>query len=96
MPFLPIGKIPYELMLTRWASILNPVLGLPTNQPNFLEGVKLVMGNNVINHKLNRKLQGWIITDITASASIYRSAPINDLTLTLNSSALTTVNLMVF
>jgi len=32
----------------------------------------LVIGSNTINHGLGRTLQGWIITEINGSASIYR------------------------
>lgn len=87
---------PFMLMQTKWASVLNPVLGLPTNSPSLLSGVQLVIGNNVINHLLGRAPQGWIITDINAVASIYRNAAFNDLTLTLHSSANATIGLMVF
>ena len=40
--------------------------------------------------------QGWIISDQSAAASIYRSAAFNDLTLTLTSSAPCTINLVVY
>jgi hypothetical protein len=41
-------------------------------------------------------MQGWMITDINAAAAIYRSAPLNNLTLTLNASAACIVNIGVF
>lgn len=86
----------FMLMQTRWSAILNPILSNPLIQGNLLEKVVLAIGATVISHKLGRKPQGWIITDINASATVYRSAAFNDLTLTLTSSAVATVNLYIF
>lgn len=83
-------------MQNRWASIINPMLSNPLAQPNILENVSLATGVNVINHKLGRKMQGWFLTDITGIATIYRSAAMNDLTLTLTVSAPITANIGVF
>lgn len=89
-------KLPFTLLLTTWASQLNPFLANPVNQVSVLENVVLKTGVNVVNHKLGETLQGWFIVDRNAAAEIYRSAPFNDLTLTLTSSAPVTVNLGVF
>lgn len=80
--------------LTRWKSLLDPVIA--ASQPTILEGIHLTNGVTVINHKLAQIQQGWIITDITGAATIYRSAPFNDKTLTLTSNAAVTVNIEVF
>lgn len=86
-----------QLMQSKWASILNPVLDIPlNNRPSVLKDVVLATGNNVINHRLGRKPIGWIVTDVDANVGIYRSAEFNDLTLTLNSSGAATVSLLVF
>jgi hypothetical protein len=84
------------LLQTRWASELNPLLRAPLAQAVRLSGIVLVVGDNVINHRLPDKLRGWLITDITGASSIYRSASKNDKTLTLNSSAAVTVDILVF
>lgn len=83
-------------MQSGWASQLNPLLNAPLSSNLILKEIVLAVGNNVINHKLGRKLQGYIISDITGAATIYRSAPKNDLTLTLNSNASVVVDLVVF
>lgn len=85
-----------SLLQTNWAAIINPLIKNPISKGIFLPGVALVSGTNVINHLLGRKQQGWIVSDIDAVASIYRSEPLNNLTLTLNSSANCTVTLYVF
>lgn len=85
-----------QLMQTKWASILNPLLAQPLSSSNILPAVALITGDNVINHLLARKMQGFIISDINAAATIYRSAPFNDQTLTLNSSANCSIALVVF
>lgn len=84
------------LLQSGWAAQLNPLLADPTNNGFVLTGVVLSVGDNVINHKLGRKLQGWIVTDQNAGGSIYRSAPKNNLTLTLTSDADVTIDLWVF
>lgn len=81
---------------TIWKSILDQLLAKPLSNNQMLTGISLIMGDNVINHRLGRQMQGWIISDIDSSISIYRSAPFNDLTLTLNSSGSGVINLVVF
>jgi hypothetical protein len=97
--FLPIFKDPSQnmmLMQSKWSSILQPVLNLPLNSSVFLQDIVLASGSNVINHKLGRTPQGWIIADQNASASIYRSDAFTATQLTLTSSAAVTINLVVF
>lgn len=86
----------FQLMQTSWAQKLNPVINSPLNNGIFLPGIILINGTTVINHLLGRVQQGWMITDINGVASIYRSAPFNNQTLSLHSSAAVTVNLYVF
>lgn len=86
----------FQLMQTSWSSTINPVLSNPLSQGIFLKSVALISGVNVINHRLGRTQQGWVLTDANASASVYRSQPFNNLTLTLTSDAVVTVNLYVF
>lgn len=84
------------LLQNRWASEINPVLRLPLTQGLTLNGISLISGVNVINHLLDRKQQGWIVTDIDGIAAIYRSQPFNSKTLTLTSNATVVVNLYVY
>lgn len=81
---------------TVWRSILNPFIAQAYLNGLLLKQVSLVSGANVVNHKLNRMQQGWVIADQNAVASIYRSQAFNDETLTLVSSATVTINLWVF
>lgn len=77
------------------AQVLNPISRNPITQGSLLTGQDLVTGSNSINTGLNRMLQGWIVVDIDAAATIYSTASDNK-TLTLNSSAPCTVTLYVF
>ena len=86
----------FQLMQSAWATQLNPMLANPSLQCILLKDVVLANGSNVINHKLGRKPQGWRIVDINGAATIYRSAALNNLTLTLTSNAAVTVSLEVF
>lgn len=92
---LPI-KIPYDLMLTRWSSILNPLLANPLSGVSILPDVVLSTGNNKIPHLLGRMQQGWFLTDIDAASTIYRYLPFSTNFLYLNASAPVTVNIGVF
>ncbi len=89
-------RLPWALAETRWAEILTPVINLPPNKGILLQGVKLINGTTVINHKLGRIQQGYIITDQNASANIYKNASFNNLTLSLASNAAVTVSLWMF
>jgi hypothetical protein len=89
-------KLPLDLMQTRWASILNPLIANALNDIQILSNVALIDGTNVLNHSLGRPQQGWFLTDIQGASIIYRSAPFNSTTLTLVSSAAVTVSIGVF
>lgn len=89
-------KLPLDLMQTRWASILNPFLRNPLNGMQIITGVSLGVGATAIDHLLGRMQQGWTILDVNGAATIYRSQPFNDKTLTLTSSAAVTVNIGVY
>jgi hypothetical protein len=92
---LPLN-LKQDLQSTRWKSILDPVLENPLNNITILKNIELVSGDNVINHRLGRLQQGWLILDINAASTIYRTADFNDKTLTLNSSADCTIILGVY
>lgn len=83
----------------RWATILNPIVANPANNSIILKNIALTIGNNVINHKLGRNLQGWIIIRKRASADIYDQQDSNQmpaLTLVLISDAPVTVDIEVY
>lgn len=86
----------FQLLQDKWASILNPLIANPLTQGNILKNITLKNGVTVINHLLARKMQGWAIVDQNAAATIYRSQPFNDQTLTLTSNAAVTINILVF
>lgn len=57
------------------------------------------MGSNTIQHKLDRKLQGWVFVRKGAAAEVYDTQDTNttpDRTLVLVSDAAVTVNIYVF
>lgn len=90
-------KLPWELAQTKWSSILNPIISLPILNGNQLTNI--ILAANVptpINHLLQRMPQGWLLTDNTANAVIWRTAVMNNLTITLEASAPTTISLWVF
>ncbi len=89
----------FQLMQSDWASKINPVLVNPIVNGIILKSVSLIIGSNTINHKLGRKLQGWLLVRQRAAASIFDLQDANampDLTLVLSSSAAVVVDLYVF
>ena len=67
----------FGMMQTAWASSLNPVIEMPINSGEILTKVSLVAGFNQVNHKLTRKLQGWIVIRMRASATIFDTQDAN-------------------
>lgn len=88
-----------SLMQTNWSTKISPVLDNPIVNGLILNNIVLINGATTINHKLGRKLQGWLLIGVSAAATIYDSQATNqqpDLTLVLHSNAACTVNLYVF
>lgn len=99
---LTIFQSPFQdlqLMQTSWASQLNPLLSNPLNNVQILSGILIASGDNQVNHKLGRKLQGWFVVGQNASATFYDKQASNktpQLTLALTASANVTISLAVF
>lgn len=92
-------QLDWQLAQNKWASIIDPVIGSPANNSIILKNIALATGNNVINHKLGRNLQGWQIIRKRAAADIYDTQDTNqmpNLTLTLVSDAPVTVDIEVY
>lgn len=88
--------LPLMLMQQQWSQQLNPLLQMPFSSGSFLTNVQLINGVTTFAHYLGRQMQGWIVSDKDADASIYRSEPLNNQTLTLTSDADVTISLWVF
>lgn len=92
-------RLPWDRAETEWASQIDPVLNNPSNAAIILPNVSLTVGNNTINHKLGRKLQGYRVVRQRGPASIYDAQDQNqrpNLTLVLVTSASVVVDLEVF
>lgn len=88
-----------SLLQQTWSAELDPVVNNTFSNGQVLQSVSLVSGANTINHKLGRKLQGWVLTRLRASATIYDTQDANtmpEFTLLLNSSANAVVDIYVF
>jgi hypothetical protein len=92
-------KLDLPKMMTAWAAQLNPLIDNVLIKGNLLTGIVLSNGTTQINHKLGRKLIGWIVVGQDAAAEIYDNQISNqhpELTLSLTSNAAVTVALWVF
>lgn len=100
LPIMLTNNQQVNSMQTLWSTQLNPVIMNPIVNGLQLTGISLVVGSNVVNHKLGRKLQGWIVTRMADGfTQLYDTQNSNrnpELTLTLNSSAAITVDLWVY
>ena len=78
--------------------IENVVNGLVSNSLQhgvFLEASLTAASSTAVNHMLGRPLQGWIIVDISAAASVWKSSSTNNV-LNLQTSADCNVKLYIF
>ncbi len=92
-------KLPWELANPKWAAAINPMLGNPLTNGSLLEGVVVASGDNVINHGLQRPLQGYLVIMNSAAVTFYDKQATNQrpqLTLILNASGAATISLYVF
>lgn len=98
LPIFQSDSQEMTLMQTKWAQQIEGVLR-DSNSPVVLESVSLLTGDNVINHRLGRKLSGWRLIRIRAAATVYDKQDTNQmpaLTLVLNTSAPVIVDIEVF
>lgn len=95
LPIFQTGDKNLQLLQSSWKAAIQPVLNNDINQGLLIEA-RLSIGDNTINHLLGRKPNGWFIADVDGAAVIYRSAAMNNLTLTLNSDAIVNIKLWVF
>src|SRR5690242_8486747 len=90
----------FQLMQSSWAALLNPLLANPLTKGVILTAVALQTGDNVINHRLGRVPQGWlVIRQYSAYAGLFDKQASNQMpqsTLVLNASGATTVDLYIF
>lgn len=95
-PIIKSGNQALDLWQSRLKSDLDPVLANPLVNGLLLPNIQLSVGQTVINHFLGRNQQGWVIVDQAAISQIFRSAPLNNKTLTLQSTNPVVVSLWVF
>lgn len=90
-------KLPWDLAQTKWAATLNPIISVPLLSGNLISDISLTASTpKAINHLLQQMPQGWFLVDNTANAVVWRAADFTTTTITLESSANTTISLWVF
>lgn len=81
------------------AAVVNPIVANPILNGILITEVELTTGNNVINHKLGRPLEGWILVRQRSQADIWDDQDDNatpQYTLDLVTDADTSVDLYIF
>lgn len=96
LPIFQTSDRTLSMLQTSWQAAITPVLQNELNQGILISNITLNNGVTVINHLLGRNQIGWMITDINAAATIYRSAVLNPNTLTLTSNAACVVSIWMF
>lgn len=90
-------KLPFDQLLTKWASALNPLLALPILQGNLISNVALIANKpQPINHLLAKMPQGWFLLDNIADTVVWRTQPYSLSSITLEASANTTISFWIF
>lgn len=95
---LPFFKTPLrelDQLQTRWKQVLDPITDNTLLKGRIIDSTALASGPNIIDHRLGRQPQGWIITDLNANVTLYRSEW-SPTTLTLVASGPCTVSLYVY
>lgn len=87
---------PNQLWQSQWASELNALLAKPLSQGSLIGPFTLSVGNNVLNTRLGRSLQGWVVARVLGAPTALYEVSSDTSTLTLNSSAIATISLIVF
>lgn len=86
----------FSQLQTLWKGQIDPVLSNLLVQGVLLPNISLINGVNTVSHRLNRLQRGWMLADLNASVTIFRSLPFTTTTLTLTSNGACTVSLWVF
>ena len=86
----------FQLLQTKWKSILDPLLSKRILQGNLIGGIALTNADTPINHLLGRMPLGWFLADIDNNATVWRSGNYTVQTITLRSSSNVNVNIWVF
>lgn len=90
-------KLPWEQAAPKWSSQINPLLALPLVNGQQISGIILAAGVPlVIYHSLGQLPQGWFVVDNIANSYIIRTQPFNSKTITLESSANTTIAIWIY
>jgi len=90
-------KLDWALANPLWSQTLNPIVNNPIVQGKQISNVVLVANTPLqVTHGLNRMMQGWFPVDNIANCNVWRTQNLNTKTLTIESSANTTLSLWVF
>lgn len=97
LPITKTGNPAIDVWITKVKSQLDPILANQLVQGRLVTQA-LQPGVNNINHLLGRQQVGWMQSDLSGPAVVWRSAPLNSSTLTLTCSAVAqvTVSFWVF
>ncbi len=90
-------KLPWEQAAPRWASQLNPIIKNPLVTGQQINNILLLASiPTTIYHSLGQAPQGWIVVDNMVNAYIIRTQPFNAKSITLQSSADTTISIWIY
>jgi hypothetical protein len=96
---LNLGDVNTNRIQLNIEKVLNPVLVNPILDYNIVNSVRLIAGDNLVDHKLGRKPLGWYLVRKRGPAEIYDkqdSNPSANLNYLLNSDAIVDVDIYFF
>lgn len=91
------SKLPNDLMQPQWAQQINQLLKIPFLDGIAIKDIALTASTPLATPiRIGRVQQGWLLTDNSANCTVWRTQPFNAQTITLESSADTTISIWVF
>ena len=84
---------------THIKTVLNPLLELPISDGVMIENLDIGTGDTVVNHKLGRNCEGFLVVRLKSNATIYESSTVNatpENTIILKASGAATANIYFF
>lgn len=79
--------------------VINPIVDNQLLDSTFVKSVPLAVGDNVVNHKLNRSVVGWIVTRKRGPGNFYDKQDTNPTptkNIIINSDTIVTVDFYFF
>jgi hypothetical protein len=84
------------VLMPKWKSQLDPVIANLLLNGQQINDVDLSTSDTVIPHNLGQVPQGWLLADQNTNATVFRTQPMTNSSITLQATSACTVNLWIY